>query len=282
MAGWRIVWRHVGTVKIRRIIHRLRRKGMNALDHFEVWRLQRKGELWPCTKRQYLVVGCESSGTTIIGHLLFNDGSRKFLLAGAPWSWKIYMDVYQGLSTIRDYPRLQLYDGLKVPGFAAVLDKYVVEFPYAEIVYVVRDPRDVVASAYRSKNVSSRSELAGISWVSESWLNAPYEDPVARLAYRWRTYLEVAHKVPHVHFIRYEDFCAAKASSIELLANRLSLPFNSDRIRAECDRQASHASVRNYAPHGPGVGRGQWVTPDDERLIVDICGEYMRAWNYLS
>jgi Sulfotransferase family len=266
----------------RRIVHRLQRKGVNALEQIQAWRLQQKPDLWPCMKKQFLVVGCESSGTTIIGHLLFNDGSRKFLLAGAPWSWRIYMDVYRGRSSIRDYPRLQLYDGLKVPGFAAVLDKYVAEFPQAEVVYVVRDPRDVVASAYRSKNASSRSELAGISWVAESWLSPPYADPVARLAFRWRTYLEVAEKVPRVHFIRYEDFCAAKVSSIEKIARELAIPCDPERLRGECNRQASHKSVRNYAPHGPGVGRGKWVTPDDERLIADICGAQMRAWNYLT
>ena len=118
-------------------------------------RLQRNP--WPCVNEKRLVVGCESSGTTPIGRMLLRDTSRRFLFEGNnTWVWDLYMSVYQGHSQVRDYPALQLFDGIKVPGFAAILEQFVTEFPNTKILYVVRDPRDVLASAYRTHRIERR------------------------------------------------------------------------------------------------------------------------------
>lgn len=235
---------------------------------------------WPCLKRQYLVVGCESSGTTAIANLLFNDGSHRFLLAGGSWAWEAYQSIYQGKSRVQDYPRLQLYDGLKVPGFAAILDRYVESFPNSRVIYVVRDPRDVLASAYRSKGANTREELAGISWVAEDWLACPVTDPVARLAFRWKRYLEVAANVPGVCFVRYEDFCSDKLKTTQALAGQLGIKVDSERVLALAHQQASHASVRPYTPMGPRHERSRYVSPRDEEIIRDLCEFWMKRWGY--
>lgn len=251
-------------------------------DNIRVAAIRCKPRAWPCNRVKYLVVGCESSGTTVISHLLFNDGSRRFLLEGAVWAWDLYMSVYQGKSRVRDYPRLQIYDGIKVPGFAAILDKYIAEFPRARIVYIVRDPRDVVSSAYRSKHVRTRDELRSISWVRETWLGIESNDPVERLALRWRRYLEVSQRVPDVCYVRYEDFCSDKVGTIQRLGAELGVHVDAARVTRLCDIQASHKSVRAYEPRGPDCWRREFVSPADAQLIERVCGDLMMRWNYHS
>jgi Sulfotransferase family len=264
----------------RRTGRKLKRTVANSLDWLRIGYLRWVPGQWPCRKQQFLVVGCESSGTTAIANLLFNDGRRRFLLGGGRWTWQAYQDIYQGKSRVEDYPRLQLYDGLKVPGFAAILDKYVEAFPESRVVYVVRDPRDVLASAYRSKGANTRDELARISWVAEDWLATPVTDPVARLAFRWRRYLEVAASVPGVNYLRYEDFCANKLKAIEMLASKLGINVDADRVRSLCDQQASHSSVRPYLPMGPRHDRNRLVAASDEKIIFETCGPWMQQWGY--
>jgi len=95
-------------------------------DALGVTRIRLRRNPWPCLDKKYLVVGCESSGTTPISHLLLRHGAKRFLLEGVGgWVWDLYMSVFQGHSRVRDYPQLQLYDRLKVPGFAAILPQYV-------------------------------------------------------------------------------------------------------------------------------------------------------------
>lgn len=267
---------------MRRLIKKLKRGDYRITDGVRLLWLKWRRRAWPCRRRQFLVVGCESSGTTILADLLLNNGRLRVLTAGGRWAWQLYMDVYRGRAKVQDYLRLQLYDGLKVPGFAAILDHYREAFPESKVLYVVRDPRDVLASAYRSKRVTDRAQLATISWVAEDWLSTPHIDPVARLAFRWRTYLEVASKVPNVLFVRYEDFCADKVETIRTLAEKLGLSFDLQRVRLDCDRQASHQSVRGYAPVGPGKNRQAFVSDTDEDIIAEICGDWMTKWGYLD
>ena len=235
---------------------------------------------WPCLGRKYLVVGCESSGTTPISHLLLRNGSGRFLLEGInTWVWELYMSVYQGHSRVRDYPRLQLYDRIKVPGFAAILPQFVEEFPNARVVYVVRDPRDVVASAYRTHRVTTREQLRSISWVSETWLGITDPDPIARLAIRWRTYLERSQLVPGVLYVRYEDFCADRLGFLKSLGAQLGIDVDEDSVRQRCEKQASD-SFREYEPKGPSSWRGGPVTDQDVKIIEETCGAEMQVHGY--
>lgn len=266
---------------IRKALNRYRHHQRQLLDAIRVSQIRLNRKAWPCYKKKFLLAGCESSGTSIISRLLFANAKMRFLAEGAEtWVWQAYMSIYQGQTRLRDYPRLQIFDAIKVPGFAAILDKFAEEFPNTCIVYLVRDPRDVVVSAMKTWRVTDREGLKAIPWVAETWLGTTSSDPVVRLAMRWKTYLEVSLRVPGVVYVRYEDFCANKVAYTMSLATRLNLEVDEEWVRSRCDEQACHGSVRSYEPQGPGGYRRGILSKDDLRRIEMVCGEYMAQWNY--
>jgi len=268
------------TVRIRRRLHS---ESENLSDRAKVWWVKLKSEPWPCRDQKFVVVGCESSGTTIISHLLLNTGDLRFLLEGQQtWVWEALQRIYRGESTIREYPKLQLYDAWKVPGFAAILPQIVDSFPNIRIVYVVRDPRDVVESAFRTWKVKDRAGLANIPWVSSTWLGIEAQDPIVRLASRWRRYMEISRALSNIEYLRYEDFCQNKVACILDLSKRLGIQVNEDIVRARCDLQASSRVTRDYAPKGIETWKNGVLTEEDLRLIEETCSDEMQAWGYLQ
>jgi hypothetical protein len=240
--------------------------------------LYRLGDSAAREMKRYLLVGCESSGTTPLAHMLFRGSVDRFLIEGRhPWVWDVYRSVYQRRATIRDFPRLRLFDAIKVPGFAVILEEFVAEFPNTEVVYLVRDPRDVIASAFRTWGVETREQLADVSWVSEEWLGIRSEDPIARLAERWVIYLERSQRAPGVHYVRYEDFCADKVGFVLELAARLGLAVDEAALSARGNVQAS--GWREYAPAGPSSWR-DYLDERDVETVERICGEQMSRWDY--
>lgn len=273
--------RRLATAAREPLLQRCARRLRRLADDVAEFRIRARRAPWPCVSRKYLVVGCESSGTTPISHLLFRTGPTRFLIEGDnPWVWALYQAVYQGHRRVRDYPRLQLYDSLKVPGFAAILPQLLEEFPNTSVIYVLRDPRDVVVSAYKTHQLTARDQLGSIAWVRQTWLGIRDEDPVARLAWRWRLYLERSQQVPGVTYVRYEDFCADKVGCIRRWASRLELQVDEGQIRRVCDRQASTPDARDYRPEGPGAWRNSYLTDHDAAIIEGICGTHMRRWGY--
>lgn len=191
------------------------------------------------------------------------------------------MSIYAGDAKISDFPRLQLFDYIKVPGFASILGVYKEAFPNVRIVYVLRDPRDVLASTYRTFKLTSREELSAVSWVKQDWLNIKSRDPVERLATRWSIYLKESVQVDGVCFVKYEDFCKAKIASAKSLCQVLSLPFNEEVAFHLAEQQASHSSVRDYLPVAPGSWKNSpFVSSDDEAIVTNICGDQMREFGY--
>lgn len=236
---------------------------------------------WPCMGRRYLLVGSESSGTTALADLLFRGiPGIRFLEEGnrQAWVWEAYKRVHQGKATIRDYPRLQLFDAIKVPGFAMIIEQFRAEFPDTRVIYLVRDPRDYVSSAIRTWKARGIDDLSHIPWVTEDWLAIPNSDPVERLCARWKAYLRSGSRSPDVVFVRYEDFWEDKTGTVQKLASQLGLPMNADRVDARKDEQISRA--RHYTPRGPGTWRAD-LLPRQVDTIVQLCMEEMHEWRYL-
>ena len=139
-----------------------------------------------------------------------------------------------------------------------------------------------MVSAYKTKKVTSREQLASISWVRQTWLGIEEKDPVARLAWRWRIYLDRSQLVDGVYYVRYEDFCANKVGFIANLASRVGIDIDVQDVRARCELQASSPEARDYRPKGPGAWKREpCLSCQDREIIEEICGEYMQTWGYL-
>lgn len=251
------------------------------IDEIQAFYINRFRKL-PSNKKMYLMVGSESSGTTAIAALLFLDIQKiRFLEEGDnQWVWDAYKKIYKKEHLIRDYPKLCLFDAIKVPGFAAIVPQYLKEFPNTKVIYIVRDPRDYVNSAIKTWKLKNVRELSQISWVRENWLGITNTDPVERLALRWKKYLDIVSELDDIIYVKYEDFCQNKVESIKNLADQTGLTFNRDRVEKLCDKQLCRQSVRAYKPLGPGGWQTGILTEEHIRTIEDICREEMLRWGY--
>lgn len=182
--------------------------------------------------------------------------------------------------TIRNYPKLKLFDAIKVPGFAVITSQFREFFPNTEIIYSVRDPRDFINSAINTWKLRNVQGLSTISWCKENWLKIPEKNPIDRLSIRWKKYLNSAMACDEIIFVRYEDFCNNKVGVIKNLASKVGLPFNETRVRELCDTQLSHASVRNYFPKGDGAWKHGKLKQSHIAQIEKICRNEMIKWKY--
>ncbi len=237
---------------------------------------------WPSEEQKYLLVGSESSGTTAVSDLMFKEiENLRYLEEGEQkWVWEAYRSVYQKQKSLRDYPRLQLFDAIKVPGFSVIIDEFLKEFPSTAVIYLVRDPRDFVCSSIKTWKIGRTEDFKNIPWVDVQWLGIDCVDPVECLAKRWKAYINAATKHEVVYFLKYEDFCQDKVGVISVLCEKLALPFNEARVTQLCDIQLSHASVRSYRPGGPGGWKNSILLQKDIRTIEKVCGDEMLEWGY--
>ncbi|NOZ36831.1 MAG: GNAT family N-acetyltransferase [Gammaproteobacteria bacterium] len=272
---------YISTVVKSSITDKINVYGSGTLDTLrEKWiRLINK---WPSQERKYLLVGSESSGTTAVSDLLFKEVSNlRYLEEGEQqWVWEAYRGIYQKKTKVRDYPRLQLFDAIKVPGFSMIINEFLTEFPNTTIVYLVRDPRDFASSAIKTWKIGKMKDFHKVPWTKIEWLGVNCEDPVKCLALRWKAYLNAAKKIDNVVFIKYEDFCQDKVGVIEGICKKLDLPFDMSRVSQLCDTQLSHASVRAYRPTGPGGWRDSILEEKHVKSIEKICEKEMKDWGY--
>lgn len=263
------------------IVGRIDSYGNGLLDFLkEKW--VRLSNNWPSHEKKYLLVGSESSGTTAVSDLLFKEveGLRYLEEGEQQWVWEAYRSVYQKQVTLRNYPRLQLYDAIKVPGFSLIINEFLKEFPNTNIVYLVRDPRDFASSAIKTWKIRQMTNFNDIPWTDVSWLGVDSIDPIECLAKRWKAYLNAAMQVDGVVFVRYEDFCQDKVGVISELCETLGLPFDEVRVTQLCDIQLSHASVRAYRPSGPGGWKHSILEQEHIQKIENICRKEMLEWGY--
>lgn len=237
---------------------------------------------WPSQEKKYLLVGAESSGTTAVSDLLFRGVSDlRYLEEGEQqWVWDAYRSIYQHKRTLKEYPRLQLFDAIKVPGFSVIINEFLECFPNTTVVYLMRDPRDFANSAIKTWKIPDMEDFHKVPWTNIKWLGIDCDDPVACLAQRWKAYVNAASQVDNIVYIKYEDFCRDKVAVIEALCKQLQLPFDKQRVSDLCDIQLSHASVRAYKPSGPGGWQDSILEDKHIKIIEDICEPEMLKWGY--
>ncbi len=272
---------YISTVVKNSIADKINVYGTGAVDMLrEKWiHLVKK---WPSQDKKFLLVGSESSGTTAVSDLLFKEvNNLRYLEEGEQqWVWDAYRSIYQKQKKVRDYPRLQLFDAIKVPGFSMIINEFLEEFPNTTIVYLVRDPRDFASSAIKTWKIGHMKDFHKVPWTKIEWLGIGCRQPVECLALRWKAYINAAKKIDNIVFVKYEDFCRDKVGVIEGICKKLDLPFDRSRVSQLCDTQLSHASVRAYRPSGPGGWRNSILEEKHIKSIEKICDKEMKDWGY--
>ncbi len=216
-------------------------------------------------KNLVIVAGMPKSGTTAIAKLLAeaadvkvcsdpfhqlgerNVDFREELFGGTlPLEklWRRYQHIFSG-------------EIVKDPNFPLLLSQIVKFLPEAQLVSIIRDPRDNIRSILNRLNLPGDPQGVDLSSanIPATWRNVllgkqpdiPGDDYVEVLAHRWKISTEafLQHRKRCVE-IRYEDFVAQKSASISKLAASLGYT-----QLANID----HLVDVQYQPKGDSAGR---------------------------
>lgn len=153
--------------------------------------------------------------------------------------------------------------------------------PEMRVVFLLRDPRDMICSVLERINKGDTSTIEvsdpHYRYLQTDWLGITEPDPIRKLALRWNKWLELARTMDGVLYVQYEAFIQDKQGTIADLAVRLGLPSKFD-ISGEMDRQMSKDG-RDIRIRG--AGRWEQMLPEaTARLIEETCREGMLAFGY--
>jgi len=236
--------------------------------------------------RLILIVAHPRSGTTAVATLLAKHcGLRAFTQTG-PWT-RADADIVTGRRTMAEVIARNRYpfslDIMSAADAGSFLPQMKAALPEMRVVFLLRDPRDVICSVLERINKGDTSTIVvsdlDYRYLQTDWLGIIEQDPIRKLALRWNKWLELAKSADGVLFRRYEDFLEDKRKFISDLADHLGLPSRFD-ISGEMDRQMSK--------HGGDIrirGAGRWeemLPTATARLIEATCRDGMLAFGYLA
>jgi hypothetical protein len=188
--------------------------------------------------------------------------------------WRLWMNW-------RLWYKLRAFPLVKVPGFATVLP----QLQHAMVgrfraLYVVRDPRDNVASLLERLDKKPQNTNNHL-FTDVQWLGVTATERTAALAWRWRSYLEIAQAYQcaqgAIEFVRYETFLADKSVLLDKIASKLQIPFERERVMPYLDMQFKKSWDQRIA------GAERWrseLNPIQIETINEICGPLMEQWGY--
>jgi len=272
-----------------------------------------------------IVVGCQRSGTTLLGQILgapedallideddgLYDWFTEFARTGS--HARALLDDILGHAA-RKYRSNPASPGqntrhaaldksdirylvLKAPNLTYAFDDISRIGIPAAVIYIVRDPRSVVASMRllshvpmienQTKLLEHRKSLASEFRQELSVLRDPIVSPITKCAVIWRIKSTLHDKFMSLgiptHRLKYEDLIADAAETCRRLAHGLDIPFDPQML--------SHEEV--YQGTGPGrTVRSRSIDQDsveawrktldanDEQLVLDIAAPQMRTLGY--
>ena len=175
------------------------------------------------------------------------------------------------------------FDIMSAADAGSFLPQMKAALPEMRVVFLLRDPRDVICSVLERINKGDVSTIEvsdpDYRYLQTDWLGITETDPIRKLSLRWNKWLELAKTVNGVIFIRYEDFILDKPGLIADLAARLDLPSRFD-IFGDMDRQMSK-NGRDIRIRGAGRWK-EMLPAATARLIEATCREGMLAFGYLT
>lgn len=231
-----------------------------------------------------LITAHPRSGTTAVASLLAECcGLRAFTQTGR-WT-QADREIVTGSKTIEEVIARNRYafscDIMSAADAGGFLPAMAAALPGMRIVFLVRDPRDMICSVIERINNYDISSVEigdpGYRYLQTDWLGISETDPIKKLALRWNKWLETAQSVAGAAYRRYEDFLKNKPAFIAQLAQELGLAPRYD-IHADMDRQMS-----KHGKNLPVRGAGRWkqmLPAEHARAIEGICREGMVQFGY--
>ena len=147
------------------------------------------------------------------------------------------------------------------------VDQALDEYPAGRFVWLVRDPRDVAASARRSVFSHFHPHLTALLWQEQQVRAAAAQD---------------AHGPARVHLLRYEDFVSRPREEVERLCRFLDVPLEPAMLthdRSASARQTASLSESWQNASRPvnasSVGRHAHGLSPEERAMVELAAGAM-------
>jgi len=200
----------------------------------------------------------------------------------ATWS-ELVGALYDAVAERRRKP----HAGQKTPVYAGHIPLLHELFPWAKVIHLLRDGRDVT--------------LSMLDWASDGRLahhTLWREEPVALCALRWRMRVERARRdgqaLPAGSYLElgYENLVRAPEATANRLCDLLRLPFRPEMLRFH---EGAHDRVRGLSAKDawrpPTVGVRDWradLAPRDVELFEALAGDlltelgYPRAYDSIS
>lgn len=241
--------------------------------------------------RPIFVLGHQKSGTTAIAALLAKligeNYSHDFLFirkisnAEDFYSGKVSAD-----QLLRVAPSAFSAGVIKEPDLTLIYGSLKDQFPQANFVFVVRDPRSTIRSILNRLRLPGNMD--GLSAAQEQqisrlpiwreilnprWTGAKSQHYVEVLAHRWCQFADIyLSHAGGMQLLRYEDFNSDKVSSLNVLARRL---------QREPRRDISHLVDHQFQPRGErSVSFKEFFDAVNVSRIERICASRMAAFGY--
>ncbi|MBN1125373.1 MAG: sulfotransferase [Sedimentisphaerales bacterium] len=236
------------------------------------------------------VLGNQKSGTTAIAALLaLAAGKTVCLDFFYTLNPIVEIEMLKGirpLSRIVDeYRHCFAYDIIKEPGLTFVLDSLLEYFPYAQILFIIRDPRDNIRSILNRLDIPGNLEdmntkywdkIPTLPWqiiLEGDLFEEPGQSYIETLAIRWNVAVQAYQQnTDRIRLLRYEDFMADKARCILQLATHFGFEPVHD-ITDQVDVQ--------YQPKGDqNISWIDFFGVDNLHRIENVCREGMQQFGY--
>lgn len=223
---------------------------------------------------QILVTGLHRSGTSTTAKLL--AAMTKFSLLDDP-QWAIFHpQMAKAYRQVDQYQQeLEAYSIVKCPRLGECLDCILQDFPRTQIIYLVRDPRDVYCSIAEAQKSSDTT----VTTMADNQRFGPHAHLWEGVALAFQAYAQKAiqaesHYPDRLTFIAYVDLYRYPQQTIERLCQHLNLAIANPSIRSLASQQLG--PTRNKVQSDLSIkGTNRWqqeLTPRIATGILDLCG----------
>lgn len=231
------------------------------------------------------ICGPERSGTTAAA-VLMGAGTGLSLLNDPPESIRVNIGALAGKPMERGFRRrVESHDIVKVPGFVVMLEQLWATLPPFDVLCLVRDPRDCLASALERATKGAQVPHLSLFWTPAS-TGVADPDPAVGLGIRWREYMEAAERFKVARperfmWLRYEDAWNSWPAVLAKVAERFALLWRPEALGNKPGQQWNKWIDASYSRAIAGPGRWQADLPADQAATcLEAAGPVAKRLGY--